>query len=233
MKTFGKGFIAKNFRKIQIPKEYIIYAAGVSNSKLKNKKKYKFEVNVFKKFLKKVSQDKTIIYISTLSVNNKELKNDLYVQNKLIIENLVKKNLISFIILRLPQIVGKNKNKNTLTNSIYNLISKNKEIKLWKGSIRNIIDIDDLKLIIEKYLNNKPLKNSIINIYNPTSIKIENLVNIFEKILIKISKITISTQRNKNINYRLLNKVSCLKKKYYKSLLIKNYYEKTIRKYYA
>ena len=196
-------------------------------------KKYKFEVNVFKKFLKKVSQDKTIIYISTLSVNNKELKNDLYVQNKLIIENLVKKNLISFIILRLPQIVGKNKNKNTLTNSIYNLISKNKEIKLWKGSIRNIIDIDDLKLIIEKYLNNKPLKNSIINIYNPTSIKIENLVNIFEKILSKKAKITISTQRNKNINYRLLNKVSCLKKKYYKSLLIKNYYEKTIRKYYA
>ena len=232
MKIIGKGFIAQNLKKIKTSNKYIIYAAGVSNSNLKNKKKYYYEVKRIKTFLKKKIQGKVIIYISTLSVNNKFLKNDLYVKNKLIIEDLIKNNQNSYIIFRLPQIVGKSKNKYTLTNSIYNSIRKNKKFVLWKGSVRNLLDIADLKFIIEKYINNEPLKNSIINLYNPRSIKIENLIKIFENILKKKAIIKVLSKKNKNVNYKNLNKKFNLRKKYFKNIIKSNYYEKTIEKYY-
>jgi len=233
MQIFGRGFIAKNLKKIKIQKKYIIYAAGVSNSNLKEKKKYNYEISRFKKFLKKMSKNKTIIYISTFSANNKDLKNDLYVKNKIIIENLIKRNSISFIIFRLPQIIGISKNKNTLTNAIYYFISREKKFSIWKGSVRNLIDIDDLKSIIENYLKNNPPENTIINIYNPKFIKIEDLIKIFEKILNKKAKVETQVKKNKNVNIKLLNKKNNLDKGYYKDLLSKNYYKNIIKKYYS
>ena len=53
MNINGNGFIAKNLRKIIIPKKFFIYAAGISNSSSKNKKFFKRELNQFKNYLKK------------------------------------------------------------------------------------------------------------------------------------------------------------------------------------
>jgi len=52
----GKGFIAKNLFKINsliIDRKYTIYAAGISNSKIKSQKELNKELNLFKKFFKK------------------------------------------------------------------------------------------------------------------------------------------------------------------------------------
>ena len=47
MKIIGKGFIAKHFNKFKFSKKYIIYAAGVSNSNLKDKNIQQFSVGTF------------------------------------------------------------------------------------------------------------------------------------------------------------------------------------------
>ena len=151
MKVFGNGFLAKNLKKINIPKVFFIYAAGVSNSNLKIKKEYKREIFKFRQTLKKINKKRVFVYISSLSVENKYLKNDLYVKNKLKIENILKNQFENYIIIRLPQIIGKNKNKNTLTNSIYNSFLNNKKFIVWKDSVRNLIDVDDINKILEKY----------------------------------------------------------------------------------
>ena len=143
MKVYGKGFIAFNLKKIKLPKKIFIYAAGVSNSNSKNVKDYKREITQIKKVVKKTN--KIFVYISSLSVENKKLKNDKYIKNKLKIEKIVKKSCKKYLIIRLPQIVGNNNNKHTLTNSLYNNILKNKKLSIWKGSVRNLIDIDDIK----------------------------------------------------------------------------------------
>ena len=233
MKIIGKGFIAKNFKKIKFSKRYIIYAAGVSNSNLKDKNKYKLEVKKFENFIRRVNKKKIIIYISTLSVEDKKLKNDLYVKNKLIIEKLAKKLLKRYIIIRLPQVIGHNKNKYTLTNWVFNSILKEKTLLIWKGSKRNIIDIYDVTKIIESFLKTNPRKNTQINILNPKTIRIENIIKIFENILNIKAKIKILSRKNKNINLKQISKKTFLAKKYYKNLDNKNYYKNIIKKYYG
>ena len=133
-----------------------------------NVKNFKREINEFNKFRKKINSKKIVIYVSSLSVENKNLKNDKYVKNKLNIENLIKKNIKKFLIVRLPQVVGKNKNKYTLTNSIFNTLTKNQNFFLWEGSMRNLVDIDDVTNIISNYLNNKPKINIQNDPISPT-----------------------------------------------------------------
>ena len=232
MKIVGNGFIAKNLKKISIPNNFCVYAAGVSNSNLSNVKNFKREINEFNKFRKKINSKKIVIYVSSLSVENKNLKNDKYVKNKLNIENLIKKNIKKFLIVRLPQVVGKNKNKYTLTNSIFNTLTKNQNFFLWEGSMRNLVDIDDVTNIIGNYLNNKPKINTTINIFNPKSIAVIDLLKIFASILNKKFQFTSLKRKNKNINLNKINKKTLLHKKYYRNLIRKNYIKKVLEKYY-
>ena len=72
-------------------------------------------------FLNNHNTEHLFIYISTTSVLDNYSKKDKYIRNKIIIENLIKKRLKNFFILRLPQIVGKSNNPHTITNFIYNI----------------------------------------------------------------------------------------------------------------
>lgn len=92
MKIFGNGFIAKNLKKakLKFKDNYIIYAAGISNSKTLNKNELLREQIQIKKFIKKY-KSKIIIYISTMSIFDKFLQDSYYVKNKIFIENFIKK----------------------------------------------------------------------------------------------------------------------------------------------
>ena len=69
-------------------------------------------------------------------------------KNKIIIENIIKKICSRYLIIRLPEIVGKNKNPHTLTNFFYDNIIKGKSFTIFKNSRRNLLDIDDAKKIL-------------------------------------------------------------------------------------
>ena len=93
MTIFGNGFIAKNLKKLNLPNKFFIYAAGVSNSNIKQNKFYLREIKQFYIIKKKINSEKIFVYISSLSVENKSLKHDKYVKNKLIIESIIKKEV--------------------------------------------------------------------------------------------------------------------------------------------
>ena len=231
MKVYGKGFIAFNLKKIKLPKKIFIYAAGISNSNSKNIKDYKREIAQIKKVVKKIN-NKIFVYISSLSVENKKLKNDKYIKNKLKIEKIVKKSCKKYLIIRLPQIVGINNNKHTLTNSLYNNILKNKQLIIWRGSVRNLIDIDDIKKILKKYFNNKYKLCSTINIFNPYSVDVVYLVKIFGHLLNKKIKFKLINKINKNINLKSIKRETLLPLNYYKDIKNKDYIKKVLKKYY-
>ena len=92
MRVIGNGFIAKNLKKakLKFKDDYIIYAAGISNSKTKNKDNLKRERTKFINFIQNLNSSKILIYISSFSVMDKSLKKDNYIQNKLFIENFLK-----------------------------------------------------------------------------------------------------------------------------------------------
>ncbi len=230
--VIGNGFLAKELKKIRFTnaKDFIIYAAGISNSKTKNLVELKREVDKIKKCLKKLNKDKVLIYISTLSVLEKKIHKDLYIKNKKKIEILIQKNLKNYIIFRFPQIVGKNTNPHTLTNFLYQKIKNEKNFIIWSKTKRNLIDIIDMKKIIKTILVNKNFKNKVFNIKNTESIYVEQIVSILSKILKKRPKFNILKFKNTHIKNSIYKKT---KNKYLISIFKKkNYTETVLRRYY-
>ena len=193
----GSGFIARNFenysdvlKKLNI----CLYAAGISNSQTQDKKLLEREKNRFIDFFKKFDQKKKLVYISTCSISAPSRNQNLYVLNKIYIEDLVKKNIKNFLIVRLPEVVGKNENKFSLINFLNNKIKKEEKFEIWSNAKRNIIDIEDVVSLVINLMENKNLNNSTINIANPKSYFVNEIVRNFEKL------------SNKKANYNLVNK---------------------------
>ena len=231
MKIFGNGFIGKNLKKanLKFNDNYIVYAAGISNSKISSRTELLRERLLIKRFIKKHKNNKIIIYISTMSIFDKSLKKNAYVKNKIFIENYIKINIKNFLIIRLTQIVGRNKNPNTITNFFYNKIKNKKFFKLWDKTYRNLIDIDDLITIFKNILKKKFKKKNELNIYNTKSISSKEIVLILSKILNLKPNYKLIRFR-KNINY-IYKKNS---KSYQFAYLFnnKNYNKDVLTKYY-
>lgn len=219
----GSGFIATRFKKnVKNYKRYnvAIYASGISNSLEKNKNNLKKEINKIWKFLK--SNTKQIIYISTYSVLDKSRKNKPYVKNKIKIENIIKRSAKSYLIIRLPEIIGKSKNPNTLTNFFFKKIYNNKFFFLFENTKRNILDVDDAINKSTKLIKKYYKKQKTVNLLNKTFYKPEEIVKTFEKILQK--KALYKKKKLSKNSFNLRN-----------SFFInsnKNYLIKVLRKYY-
>ena len=221
----GSGFIAKSFAKKNFffkKKKCILYAAGVSNSLNK-------EESLFSKDFKKIqsyenlSNSFKIIYISSCSVLDKTRNKSVYLKKKIKNENYIKKNFKNYLIVRLPEIIGKNKNKNTLVNFFYNKIKKNEKIILFKNAQRNFIFINDIiNILCEVIEQNK--SNEVINIASSKMTKVEKIVIIFQKILKKKAKISFKDQTNKDFNISI-KKIKDLKS--YKIIQFNNNYLKS------
>lgn len=228
----GRGFIGKNLFKIKrslYKTKYTIYAAGISNSKIKSKKELKKEIIKFKLFIKK-NFWKKIIYISTADVLHNLKNKSPYVKNKIIIENLIKKNFNHYLIIRLPQIIGKTNSNKTLINFIFLKIKNDKKIVLIKEFRRNILDIDDVVKAIKIIISDRKLKNKVITLSNKYFAKPIEIVKIFEKKLNKKANYVFKSLPKQNwpLNYKKNSK-------FFKKANVRfnrNYLSKKINKYY-
>ena len=219
----GSGFIAARFKKYHKflkKKKIIIYAAGISNSLEVNKKNLEREVLKIKNFIH--NNKKKLIYISTCSVNDESRRRKLYVKNKIKIEKIIKQESKEYMIIRLPEIIGKNKNPNTLTNFFYNKIVKGESFTVFKSSRRNLLDIDDAIKNCIKIIKENKNKNKMINLLNKKFNTPLQIVTYLEKILQKKGIYKFSD--NKNNKWNLKNNYFFHSKK--------NYLIKTLKKYY-
>ena len=219
----GSGFIAIKFKKyLKFIKKnnVIIYAAGISNSLETNKRNLNKEIYKLKKFLD--NNNKKIIYISTYSVNDNSRISKPYVKNKIKIEKIIQKVSKEYLIIRLPEIIGKSKNPRTLTNFFYNNIMGGKKFIVHKIVQRNLLDIDDaIKKCIKVIIVNKN-ENKKINILNKKFYTPLQIVKSFEKVLSKKGFYNFSVIKK--------NKLS-LKNNYFVNSS-KNYLFKTLKKHY-
>jgi len=222
------GFIAKNFQRIKkklIKSNAILYAAGISDSKIVDKKKLIKEFSRIKSYLKNFDNKKKFIYISTFTVFDPLRNKSPYIVNKMKIENFLKEKNINYLILRFPEIIGKSKNKKTLINFIYDKIKKREKFELWKNSLRNIVDIEDVVKTSEKIILNNYFKKRSINIISKHFYSAENIVKIIE----------VRLKKKANYRYLFLKKT---KLKKFEPYYIKNnfkkhiYIKKIIKKYY-
>lgn len=185
----GSGMIAKAFKEYEKNQNILIFAKGVSNSLETRKEEFEREATLLHEAIQ-VHQDKTFVYFGTCSALDSCNNYNAYIQHKIKMENIIKKNCKNYFIFRLPQVVGKTTSP-TLVNFLSAQIKDGNHFYLWKNSKRNLIDVDDVFSIASYLINNDILKNQITNIASSNSISITSIVKKIEFILGKNANYTI------------------------------------------
>lgn len=142
----GNGLLASGFiKKEKNYKNYIIFASGVSDSKETDQNNFDREKNLI---IKTINENKklTFIYFSSVLVG---ITDNKYYNHKMEMESIIKNLTNNYVIFRVPQIIGKNGNKNNLINFIKTSILEDKEIVVYHNVARAIIDIKDLVKIVD------------------------------------------------------------------------------------
>ena len=175
----GRGLLGKALINIDSEK-YLFYVNGISNSVMEEIPNDNFEVQQIKQISENIG-NKTFIYLSTSQVNMKENFSRPYVQHKYKMENLAAKLFPNYIIVRTSNLVGNNSwNKCTLFNYLYNSLNEGNEIYVNELIIRNILDVDHFVLLFEYYLNHFFTKNCTIDLVNPVSFNMREILSAFE-----------------------------------------------------
>jgi nucleoside-diphosphate-sugar epimerase len=175
--------LAHEFSDYKDDNNIIIFAAGVSNSNETRESEFEREKELLVQTTDNISSEK-IIYFSTCAMYDTYFDDNKYTKHKLYMESYIKKNVKNFIIVRLSQVMGKSNNKQQLMGFLYDKILNNEEFELFNID-RNIIDVHEVKKILEYILVNHLFNRETINIANPKNINMVTLVHTMENILKK------------------------------------------------
>lgn len=176
----GNGLIAQSFiRYFGDDPNVIVFASGVSNSREFRNEAFLRERRML---VEALSRQQKLLYFSTCSIDDPELQNTPYVMHKKEMEALVC-SVRGCYVFRLPQIVGRTPNPNTLTNYLYRKIMSGDSFQVWRHAKRNLIDVDDVALIVSYLVRTSVVNRSAINIASPFSITIPYLISVFESVL--------------------------------------------------
>lgn len=188
----GSGLIGKIFKTNEKKfDDCIVFASGVSNSRLQDDKEFKKEFDLIKNY---VTDKRKFIYFSSIHVLDPSENNSMYAKHKIEIEDFIKNNFESFIIYRLPIIVGKGGNSLSLFNFLNDSVKNEKEINVFLYSCRYIMDVDSVVYFVYKTLHRDKI---IINLVFDKSFKIIDIVNSFEKFYHKKALCIFSEKGNK------------------------------------
>ena len=179
---FGTGVIADRFCDYELQRKYFIFAGSVNDSLVEDEKILQDEEAKIKLALSK-NPDILFVYFSSCSVLDPDVSDTPYVLHKLRAEKLIEENAKSFLIFRLPQVLGISNEKSSLINYLVDSIANKKPITIWDKSKKNLIDIDDIHAISSEILKNNLCLNSTINIASTKQISVLNIVEDIEKFL--------------------------------------------------
>jgi nucleoside-diphosphate-sugar epimerase len=181
----GNGLIANSVKNKVNDEELIIFASGVSNSKEMEDKEYNKELSLLEQVILE-NPNKKLIYFSSCSVES--TINVRYNQHKLNVESFIKNVTDNYIILRLPNVVGRPSKNNQLINYFYYSLINESEITINANYIRHLVDVDDLPTIINKLKNENRVT---LNVAFNNGITVSELVSVIEEIVgIKFKKIS-------------------------------------------
>jgi dTDP-4-dehydrorhamnose reductase len=226
--VIGNGMIAARFESYKTNDNIIIFASGVSNSKNTDTTAYDRELTLLQAVIEN-NKDKTLVYFSTCSIYDPGEKESLYVLHKIKIEELIQQKVTSYYIFRVSNLAGKSGNPNTLLNFFYHHIVNRINFDLWSNSGRNLIDTDDMFLITDYIIKQIIFQNQIINIANPHSYAVIEIVAAIESLLgIRANYISIPKGSQFSIDISLIlpviQKLNINFGETYLSDLIKKYY---------
>jgi len=224
----GNGMVASKFIHYSERNDVIIFASGVSNSKLAIKTEFEREKKLLRKILLN-NTAKKLIYFSTFNLYDPVEKTSPYCLHKSDMEEFISINVPNYNIFRLGHVAGASAKKYTILSFLFNSIKNGSLFKLWKYASRNIIDIDDVSKICTYIIDNNLYENEVTNICNSYNSSIIELVIILEKVLSKKANYKIveagESPNFDNSKIRLISKELGISfdKNYVKDVILKYY----------
>lgn len=180
----GNGLIASAFiEKYSNNDNIVIFASGVNNSNEKSPEAYKREKDLLLNTLNNLQKNQSLVYFSTCSIYDETKSDDMYVEHKKDIEISIINNAKNYYIFRLPQLIGKSKNKYTLINFLCEKIKYEQKINIFSKATRNLIDIDDVKVVIIYLIEHTLYHNTILNIANKYNYTLPEIIQCLESVL--------------------------------------------------
>jgi nucleoside-diphosphate-sugar epimerase len=179
--VIGNGMIATRFNAYKIDDRFAIFASGVSNSKNRLAAAYKRELELLKQTIDD-NREKVLVYFSTCSVYDPDEKDSPYVHHKQEAERIIQSSCPQFYIFRVSNLVGASGNPNTVLNFFVYHILHQINFDLWSNASRNLLDTDDMYKIVDYILQKHPNAGEVINIANPDSCKVTDIVTTIEEL---------------------------------------------------
>lgn len=180
--VIGNGQLANAFKLLKL-EATVIFASGVSNSNCTDVKQFEREKRLLIDTLQN-NKDKKIVYFSSCALSASDYHKNKYYIHKANMEETLKQYSSSYYIFRVPQLFGDLREHPTIINFIYNSIINDMKFKVYSDAYRYVISIEDVKILVEKYLEFGE-QNATIDLANPYKYKVLEIVTIFEKLLDK------------------------------------------------
>jgi nucleoside-diphosphate-sugar epimerase len=179
----GTGLIARGFAPhLPALSGTCVYAAGVSNSSCTDPREFGRERQRVAEALAATPVNSLFIYFSTCSVDDPAARDSPYVRHKLAMEDLVRQRE-RYLVARLPQLAGNTPNPHTLLNHLYARIVRSERFAIWRGAIRNIIDVDDVARIMADLIVSERICGETINVACTRSYGIFDIVTSMEAVV--------------------------------------------------
>lgn len=181
--------LAKAFVHYNDDDNVLIFASGVSKSSEKDAAQFLREQRFLADALR-THRDKLVVYFSTCSVDDPDVCTSSYVLHKLHMERLIKGQHPRYLIVRLPQVVGRSQNRTTLINYLYDSILRDNAFTVWKNAVRSIIDVEDVAKIVSHIVKHGAIQSNLLNVTAVTH-PVLDIVHLLEKIMKKKAIFTI------------------------------------------
>lgn len=172
--------IAQRFDDYSNRNDVVIFASGVSNSKETQPEPYARERHLVEETLHQ-RPDSLFVYFSTASIDDPTEQGSAYVVHKVAIEQFIRTQARSYLIIRASNVVGGPGNPHTILNFFINRIRRQEPFSIWQHAVRNIIDIDDLYAFVIGFIADSSFWNQTILVANPYSVSPLLLVQSIER----------------------------------------------------
>lgn len=176
----GSGLLANAFSSFRSIDDMVIFASGVSNSTSTDRNQYDREVELLRKYINRQAK---LIYFSTVSVFDPSLSNTEYIKHKRAIEDFIQTECRCYQIYRLPIVVGRSQNPNTLTNFLFQKIINRSDLLVYTGACRYLMDIDDVVEYLTPLIHNNQHDHTTMNIHLDNRLPVPVIIEVFEQVL--------------------------------------------------
>lgn len=159
----GNGMMAQAFSGYAQSTRIVIFASGVSNSLETDPREFSREQNLLAE-VRNANPQALLVYFSTCSVEDADRRNTPYVRHKLAMESFLASSPGKWLVFRLPLVIGRGHRGATFAQFLYQKISGGQSFEIWANATRYPIDVDDVLMVAQEFIEIRQISNQRINI---------------------------------------------------------------------